>query len=86
MAKKWNFVKWRLTGLRKRNKLKLNINLFRVLIMPLYRLSATTFHRLNDTSKRKAEVQIKVQFKVFCNLPINMSDENFGLLFGGTVA
>jgi hypothetical protein len=53
--------------------------------MPLHRLAATTFHRLTDTTKKSAEVKIKVQFKIFCNLPVNMSDENFGLLFGGTV-
>jgi hypothetical protein len=33
-AKKFNFIKWRLTGLRKVRNLKLNINLFKILIMP----------------------------------------------------
>jgi hypothetical protein len=85
VAKKCNYIRWKLTGLRKIGNLKLNINLFRVLIMPLYRLASACFHRLSTAAKAKAEVKIRVQFKLFCNLPVNLSDVTFRKLFGGSV-
>jgi hypothetical protein len=85
VAKKCNYIRWKLRGLRKIGNLKLNINLFRVLIMPLYRLASACFHRLSEVTKAKAEVKIRVQFKLFCNLPVNLSDVIFRKLFGGSV-
>ena len=38
ISQKISFVTYKLYGMRKREHLKLNINLFKVLIMPLYRL------------------------------------------------
>jgi hypothetical protein len=73
-AKKFNYIRWRLAGVRRHSNLRLTINLFKMLIMPLNRLAATTFHRLTGAAKKSAEIKIKVQFKLFCNLPVNMSD------------
>jgi hypothetical protein len=84
-AKKFNFIKWRLTGLRKIGNLKLNINLFKILIMPQHRLAAATYHRQIQTIKQSIQLRIRVQFKMFCNLPINLADHTFELLFGGSV-
>jgi hypothetical protein len=84
-AKKFNFIKWRLTGLRKINNLKLNINLFKILIMPQHRLAAATYHRQTQAISQYIQLQIRVQFKMFCNLPLNLANHTFELLFGGSV-
>jgi predicted RND superfamily exporter protein len=71
----YSHIRWKLTELRKIGNVKLNISLFGVLIMPLYRLAA----------KAKVEVKIRVQFELFWNLPVNLSDVTFKKLFGGSV-
>jgi hypothetical protein len=84
-TKKFNFIKWRLTGLRNIRNLKLNINLFKILIMPQHRLAAATYHRQTEAIRQSIQLRIRVQFKMFCNLPINLADHTFELLFGGSV-
>jgi hypothetical protein len=84
-VKKFNFIKWRLTGLRKIRNLKLNINLLKILIMPQHRLAAATYHRQSETIRQSIQLRIMVQLKMFCNLPINLADHMFELLFGGSV-
>jgi hypothetical protein len=80
----YSHIRWKLTEFRKIGNLKLNISLFRILIMPLYRLASAYFHRLSTAAKAKVEVKIIVQFKLFCNLQVNLSDVTFEKLFGGS--
>jgi hypothetical protein len=59
-----------MTSIRMKNKLKLNINLYRVFIMPLYRL-AFTMERIKNKSANFniLELHIKKTFKRFLSLP-----------------
>jgi hypothetical protein len=82
---KFNFIKWRLTGLKKVRNLKLNINLFKILIMPQHRLAAATYHRQTKVIRQSIQLRIRIQFKMFCNLPINLANHTFELLFVGSV-
>jgi hypothetical protein len=53
--------------------------------MPLYRLASAYFHRLSTAAKAKVEVKIRVQFELFWNLSVNLSDVTFKKLFEGSV-
>lgn len=45
---KYNFIAYKLIGVRMKDNLKFNINMFKVFILPLYRLAYTLYARQNE--------------------------------------
>jgi hypothetical protein len=48
-------------------------------------MSATFYHRMSESEKDKIDIRIRVEFKQFCCLPLNMANYRFNIIFGSTV-
>jgi hypothetical protein len=74
-----------LTCIRKANNLKLNINLYKVCILPLYRLSFTYYGKITEKQKNKLIMDIRRTFKKFLCFPRNVSNQLINRLFGSDI-
>ncbi len=79
--KKFAYISSRLLPLRSRNNLKINRNLFLLMITPIYRLAFT----ITSASKANTDELIKhykIKFKIFCRLPITTPHHTVNLILG----
>ena len=86
--KKAAFISSRLYGLRLKDDLRTNMNLFKVFIMPSYRMAFTLYDRQNEQDKAALERHMRVWAKKFIRIPINTAGHTFDLIAGdlrGTV-
>lgn len=65
ISKKISFITYKLYGLRLLDNLKLSINLFKVFLMPLYRLAFTVYSEANVDVRKSLITHMKVRLKVF---------------------
>ena len=86
ISQKISFVTYKLYGMRKREHLKLNINLFKVLIMPLYRLCFSIYitKKQSDPEARDFLKKMRGRLKIFALIPMNTSNELLDLISGLT--
>ncbi len=56
-------------AIRRKNNLRLNVNLFRIFIMPLFRMALLNYHSALKTQKNSADKLLRMPFKRFTNLP-----------------
>jgi hypothetical protein len=77
---KITFITHRLTPIRLRNNGKLNLNLFKTLISPLYRLAIPAIPLLNNNANQLFFSHFRKNFKRFMNLPRNCSNRMVDLL------
>jgi hypothetical protein len=82
ILKKFHFIAYKLTGIRRMDNLKMNINLFKIFILPLYRLAFTLYARQNETIRAKVEAHMRVLLKRFARIPINTANHTLVLLAG----
>lgn len=80
--KKAAFICSRLYGLRKRDDLRLNVNLFKVFILPSYRLAWTLFSRQTEAEQAGLVRHLRVWCKKFALIPVNTAKHTFDLIFG----
>lgn len=80
--KKAAFISYRLYGLRLKDDTRINMNFFRVFIMPSYRMAFTAYGHLNERDKEKLEVHMRVWIKKFIRVPINTANHTFRLIAG----
>lgn len=73
--KKISFITYKLYGLRLLDNLKLNINLFKVFLMPLYRLAFATYAEANAEVRKSLITHMEVRLKVFCRIPVNTANK-----------
>lgn len=71
LNKRINWIIFKLTGLRRRGNLKLNINLWTMFCIPSIRLAFLNLNFTNSTDKKKFYLSIKILFKRFVGLPKN---------------
>lgn len=71
LIKRINWITFKLTGLRRRNNLKLNLNLWTVFCMPSIRLSLLNMTLTNYGDRKKFNHCIKMMFKRFTTIPKN---------------
>jgi hypothetical protein len=80
--RKAGFICHKLYGLRKRDDLRINVNLFKVFIMPSYRLAWTLYSRQSEEEKQSLLRHLRVWCKRFAMIPINTAGHTFDLIFG----
>ena len=68
------FLTARFSVLRQRNNLKLNINLFKIFIMPLLRLGFPLYHHAAPPDKEKFLRFVRTKWKIFVGLPITCAN------------
>jgi hypothetical protein len=61
---------------------KLNLNLFRVFIDPLFRLLCSIYEFINDTAKKKISLLYRKIFKRFMRLPYRTPNKIISTLIG----
>ena len=69
IERKINFVMHKLTPVRMLKDLRLNVNLFRTMCMPLYRMGMLNALATNKTDQFTFYKAIRSRFKSFCYLP-----------------
>lgn len=74
IGKKIGFITHKLTPLRFLKDTKLNINLFKILIMPQFRMSFGIIDYLSNGKTKDFMKLIKCKFKFFCLLPRTTPD------------
>lgn len=82
MERKVDFLTCKLRTLRLEKDLKLNINLFKVFCMPLYRLGMLQTMATTETDRQHYLKSIRKKFRSFCFLPRNTPNEYVRVLLG----
>lgn len=82
MERKIDFLICKLRALRLERDLKLNINLFKVFCMPLYRLSMLQTMATTETDRQHYLKSIRKKFRTFCFLPRNTPNDYVRVLLG----
>ena len=82
ITNKYNFIAYKLTGIRRMDNLKLNINLFKVFILPLYRLAYMLYARQDAVTRAKVEAHMRVLLKKFARIPINTANHTLVMIAG----
>lgn len=82
ILKKSSYVMAKLKMIRIRNNLKLNINLFKVFISPLFRLLGDLYAGLKEFDRKKVSGLFKRLFKTFCMFPTILRIESLRLFSG----
>lgn len=82
LTRKISFIRLQLYGIRKLSKIHLNLNLFKLLITPLYRMAFSLFLTASFQHKQKFIAHFKSQLKKFLCLPRNTADATVFHLFG----
>lgn len=70
-----------MTPIRLKSSLKMNVNLFRTLILPLYRLSFN-LNCESQSNKKLLIKEIQKKFKKFISVPMSMPDKLVQLILG----
>jgi hypothetical protein len=84
IARKVSYVTNQLTCIRLLKNAKLNNNLYKIIIMPLYRLAFSLFNKLKPPEQQQLILSIKRTYKLFMCFPINTSDKILNSLLGNT--
>lgn len=84
--KKIAFIIHRLTPLRHRKHTKLNINLFKIFVLPMYRLALSIFDNQSPLERLAFVRDIRKNLKRFLALPRNTSNDLVDQLLGDTLA
>lgn len=71
ITRKINYIRYKLHGVRHKNNLKLNINLYKLFVMPLFRMNLINYHYAKKTDRNTASKLMRKTFKSFTNLPFN---------------
>lgn len=82
ISRKIVFITNQLTGIRRLGKTHLNLSLFRILVIPQYRLAFSLYGTSDDRDKLKFVTHFKRSVKRFLCLPINTADRTVASLFG----
>ena len=67
--RKINYIIYQLKPIILRENFRLNSNLFRTMVMPLFRMGFILFEHLQDSQKNKFEIAIRKAFKKMNMLP-----------------
>lgn len=82
LVKKAEKIAWKLRKIRNLNKLRLNINLFRIMVMSSARMGMINVRKLGATAKMKFTGCIKKLFKKFVKIPKTVENEIIELMMG----
>ena len=82
ISRKIFFMTNQLTGVRRQAKTHLNLSLFRILIIPQYRIAFSIYSHCDPHQKLQFENHFKRSLKRFLSLPINTADRTIFSLFG----
>ena len=82
--KKIGYLMNRLYPRRNVDNMRLNANMFKAFLVPLYRLCLAEYQMGNQTERKQILQQIKVKFKLFANLPINTPNHTVRMIIGDT--
>jgi hypothetical protein len=80
--KKAAYLSCRLHKLRFKDDTRINMNLFRVFLMPSYRMAYTAYDRLSERDKEKLKVHMRVWIKKFIRVPINTANHTLEIITG----
>lgn len=82
IARKITYVTNQLTCVRRKSNLKLNINLYKVCILPLYRLGFAFYSKVTKKQQNDLILSIKKSLKIFLCFPRNTSNNLLLAIFG----
>ena len=80
--KKANYITYKLYGLRMLDDTRININMFRVFVLPSYRLAHTLYARLSTGEQEAVDRHLRVWCKKFARIPVNTAGHTFLLIAG----
>jgi hypothetical protein len=64
--------------------LRLNLNMFKMLIIPIHCMLANIYHRMFECEKDKIDIRVRVELTQSSCLPLNMVNYTFNFIFGDT--
>ena len=82
VEKKIAYVAHKLSPIRMLKDLRLNINLFRTMCMPLYRMGLLNSLYTNKTDQNRYYKAVRKRFKAFCYLPRCLPNKIIKMLLG----
>lgn len=65
----------KLRNLRALDNLKLNVNLFKIFVVPQYRLATAIYKQASNEARKSLLLSLRVWLKRFCMIPINTSNK-----------